>query len=717
MDILKTYINFPIQDPTWVFFLVLLIILLAPMVFGKLRIPHIIGMILAGVVIGEYGLNILERDASFKLFGQVGIYYIMFLAGLEMDLMGFKKNISKGIMFGLLTSLIPFGCGILAGLYLLHYSMATSLLLACIFASHTIVAYPIVARYGLTKHPAVTISIAATMIALLFALIFLAVLAGKYRGGDDSLFWLWFVLKCVGYFAAVFTLFPPIIRMVFKHYTERVILYIFVMAMLFLSAALAELCGIEGLLGAFISGLIFNRFIPHSSSLMNRIEFVGNAVFIPYFLVGVGMMVNLKPLFSELHALWVVGVIVVVSTLSKLFASSITRKLLGFNHAQGLVMFGLSEAHAAGAIAMVMVGTSLVINPATGERLMNNAVLDGVVVMILISCVISSIVTDQGARRMKLQQDNSEDNTSDKPTDDEKILVLVKDTSRIRNITQTAIMMRNQQLNRGLICLNVVNDADFTDPSQRHSREVLDVAEEICVAADVPVQKQSRLAVNIVNGVVHCLRENDASEVLIGLHEKINGDMSFYGHFAQGLIRSMNRQLIIVDYTRPVSTIRKIVVVVPERAEYEAGFYRWVKRIARLTNEIGCRIEFRTNEPVGRLIHQVMQTQFPGVRAEYKQTDTILLPQEVEKLTTEINEDQMLVVVTARPGGISYQSGDNNIGKIIEEQMMRKRNVMMIFPDQYGENNEQYTFIEPLKHQYQESKVSTWLSKWISKVG
>ena len=244
MDSATSYLHLPIQDPTWVFFLVLLIILFAPLLFARLRIPHIIGLILAGVLIGEHGFNILERDTSFKLFGQVGIYYIMFLAGLEMDLVGFKRNLSKGLQFGALTAIIPFIVGYVTGYYLLHYSISASLLLACIFASHTIVSYPIVARYGLTKHPAVTIAISATMIALLFALLVLAVIAGQYRGEANAWFWILFTLKCIGYFAGVFFFFPMIIRWFFKRYTERVVQYIFVIMMVFLSAALADLCGI-----------------------------------------------------------------------------------------------------------------------------------------------------------------------------------------------------------------------------------------------------------------------------------------------------------------------------------------------------------------------------------------------------------------------------------------------------------------------------------------
>ncbi len=711
MDSVTSYLHLPIQDPTWVFFLVLLIILFAPLLFAKLRIPHIIGLILAGVLIGEHGFNILERDTSFKLFGQVGIYYIMFLAGLEMDLVRFKQNLSKGFIFGALTSLIPFVFGFITGYYLLHYTMSASLLLACIFASHTIVSYPIVARYGLTKHPAVTITISATMIALLFALLVLALISGQYKGEADTLFWLLFSVKCIGYFVGIIVVFPIIIRWFFKRYTERVVQYIFVIMMVFLAAALANLCGLEGLLGAFIAGLIFNRFIPYTSPLMNRIEFVGNALFIPYFLVGVGMLVNLQPLFKDMNAIMVVLIIVIASTLSKLIASTIARKIFKFNHAQGLLMFGLSEAHAAGAIAMVMVGTSLEISP--GVPLMSNAVLDGVVLMILISCIISSMATDQGARKLRLQLESSEETTESRPADDEKMMVLVKDTSKLQNILQTAIMMRNTTLNRGLICLNVVNDADFTEKSQAKSRETLRMAEDICSAADVPIQTQSRLAVNIVNGVVHSMRENDASEILIGIHDQQNSDKSYYGQFANGLIQSMERQLIIVDYTQPVNTIRKIIVAVPERAEYEVGFYRWVCRLARLAGEIGCRIEFRTTESTGQMIHQYIQQNHKNIRADYKMMDTW---REFLSLKDEVNPDHLFVVVTARQGGISYHHVFDKIPELLQTHFSHC-SVMMIFPDQFGENNEVYSFSAPLVKRYETNRVSAWMSKWISKVG
>ena len=176
---------FPITDPTLIFFVVLLIILLAPIVMGKLRIPHIIGMVLAGIVIGKYGLNILARDDSFELFGRVGLYYIMFLAALEMDLESVRKSKSKLIVFGLLTFMVPLLLTFFMSIYLLGYGTSASLLLGCIMASNTLVAYPIVSRYGLQRKASVALSVGSSMLSFLFALILLAAIVASNSGDGD----------------------------------------------------------------------------------------------------------------------------------------------------------------------------------------------------------------------------------------------------------------------------------------------------------------------------------------------------------------------------------------------------------------------------------------------------------------------------------------------------------------------------------------------------
>ena len=679
----------PIQDPAWIFFLVLLVILFAPLILNRLRIPHIIGMIFAGVVIGEHGLNLLARDASFEIFGKVGMYYIMFLAGLEMDMEGLRQNISKGITFGLMTSVIPFAFGFGAGYFLLNYSLSASLLLACIFASHTLVSFQLVSRYGLQHHPAVVISVAATLIALLGSLLILAVIAGHYRGGEGVTFWLLFLAKCLIYFTIVFFLFPRIIRWFFRHNRDRVIQYIFVITMVFFSAILADFCGIEGLVGAFVAGLVFNRFIPRTIPLMNRIEFVGNALFIPYFLVGVGMMVNLKPLFSEVGAIVVTLVIVLVSTLSKLLASDLTRRMFGFSSSRGLMMFGLTEAHAAGAIAMVMVGTSIQVD---GEPLMSNEILDGVVIMILVSCIISSIATGSSARRLKLEEVN---NLPDhKHGDDEKILIPINNPDTIDNLVHTAIMMRNPKLNRGIICLNVVNDSIYSTKLAKQSKEYLARASEICASADVRIQTQSRLAVNTVNGVVHCLRENDASEIIVGMHNQQDGDHTLLGSFSQGLLQGMARQLIIARYNIPVTSVRKVHVVIPERAEFETGFYRWVERLSRLVVQIGSKVTYYASDETAELIRQHNSKYYPNIRQEF----SALISQKTDAVLKEnIKADHLLVVVASRPGCVSYHKSMALLPRYLNDNFSSCC-LMMIYPDQYEDNSDDTpSFLAPIK--------------------
>lgn len=685
------------------------------MIFSKLHIPHLIGMILAGVLIGENGINLLERDASFELFGKVGIYFIMFLAGLEMDLQNLKDNRTKGIIFGFITTVIPFAFGLIAGYYFLDYSIPASLLLACILASHTLVAYPIVGRYGLSKSPSVTISVAATMIALLFALLFLAGLSGTFKGSNDVWFWLLFAVKFACYIVGMFVLLPKLIRVFFRKYSEPVIQFTFTLAVVFLAAATAEFCGLEGILGAFLAGLVLNRFVPNTSPLMNRIEFVGNALFIPYFLIGVGMLVNVEPLFHEGKALAVVAIMVIAGTLSKYLAALISRKALKLSHHEGVMMFGLTEAHAAGALAMVMVGVNLEIAP--GVPLMNSAVLDGVVMMILISCIISSIATDQAAKKLKIEIENSgkKERRDSTARDDEKILIPINEPSNIETLMSTAFMMRNQQLKRGLICLNIINDADMSNKAQAHSRECLEMATKLASAADVPIQTQTRLAVNFVTATIHSLKENDASELLIGLHRKRHNGDSFIGQFAQGLIDGMSRQLIIVKMNMPANTIRRIVVAVPEKAEYEKGFYRWINRLARMAEDLGCQMDFYSTEITGHQIMRYMKDRHKNVRTDFEILESW---KEFPALRHELNEDHLLVVVTARPGSISYQKAFSKLPLQLQKDFA-DNSLMLIYPDQQEENNELYAFTDP--HHQNTSSVNTmvgrWLSKWIGEMG
>ncbi|WP_273113537.1 cation:proton antiporter, partial [Hoylesella shahii] len=533
---------FPITDPTLIFFIVMLIILFAPIVMGKLRIPHIIGMVLAGVAVGEYGFNILERDDSFELFGRVGLYYIMFLAALEMDSGALKRNKYRFMIFGLTTFAVPFVLIYLLGTTFLNYTTAASLLLATLMASNTLIAYPIVGRYGLQRNPAVSLSVGSTMIALFLSLVVLAMIVAAHNEDGGSLFWLWFVLKVVGFCGGMAFFVPRLTRWFLRRYSDAVMQFIFVMAILFLSASVSSSIGLEGIFGAFLAGLILNRYVPRLSPLMNRIEFIGNAIFIPYFLIGVGMLINLRLLFQGKGIVWVVLGITLVGTLGKAIAAYLASWRFKMPTPSGQMMFGLTSAHAAGAIAIVMVGMQLQVAP--GRYLITDDILNAVVIMILITCIISSVITEGAAKTFILSEKNIPGSEMlDK--DDESILVPVKYPEYANSLVALAIMMRNPKRNRGIIALNLVYDDENMRANQEKGQRLLDQVSKYAAATDVLTQTQVRIAANIANGIKHAFNEFHASEILIGLHTHKDVSPKFWGQFHQSLFNGLNRQIIM----------------------------------------------------------------------------------------------------------------------------------------------------------------------------
>ena len=678
---------FPITDPTLIFFVVLLMILLSPIIMGRLRIPHIIGMVLAGVLVGKYGLNILGRDASFELFGRVGLYYIMFLAGLEMDMEGLKKNRNRVMIFGMLTFLVPFAMTYFMGVSLLGYIPLASLLLAAIMASNTLIAYPIVGRYGLTRHTSSTLSVGSSMMALFMALIVMASIVNSFHGNGGILFWLLFILKFVAYCVGLIMVIPRVTRWFLRRYSDAVMQFIFILAVVFLSAALSDAVGLEGIFGAFMSGLILNRFVPKVSPLMNRIEFTGNALFIPYFLIGVGMLINVRLLFAGSKILWVVFCIVFFGTLGKAVAAYLAARIFRMSWLAGHMMFGLTSAHAAGAIAMVMVGRRLEVAP--GQYLFGDEVLNGIVIMILFTCVISTVITERAAQRLRLQE--KEDQNMIKNLDDEKILIPVKYPEYSDNLITMATLMRNPRLKRELVALNVVYDDVNMRHNQAEGQRLLDHLCHLASASDVPMVTQVRVAANIANGIKHAFKEFQASEILMGLHFHKEINRSFWGEFTRSLYNGLSRQIIVTRILQPLNTIRRIQVAIPSRAEFEPGFYRWLERLARMAGNLECRIAFHGRNETLQLVNEFIRNRFPSVRAEYEE---MAHWKELPTLGSQVREDHLFVIVTARKGTISYKTAMERLPEELNK-FIKGKTIMIIFPDQYGSEMDDMTFAQP----------------------
>lgn len=697
---------FPITDPTLIFFVVLLIILFAPIIMGKLRIPHIIGMVLAGVLLGQYGLNILVRDDSFELFGKVGLYYIMFLAALEMDFEGMKKKRKHLVIFALLSFSIPFAVTYIASTYILGYQPISGIMLSCIMASNTLISYPIVSRYGLQRKPSVMLSVGETMIALFLALVVIAAVVSVGGDGGGIMFWIWFVVKILAVCFFLAFAIPRLTRWFLRRYSDAVMQFIFIMAILFMSAVLTDAAGLEGIFGAFLSGLILNRYIPHLSALMNRIEFIGNALFIPYFLIGVGMLINVRVLFNGGEIIAVVAAIVFFGTFGKAIAAYLSCYLCRLPLSSGHMMFGLTSAHAAGAIAVLMVGMKM--EEAHGLEIVDDNMLNGVIIMILVTCIISTFVTERSAQGITLRDKDMA--SEDTHKDDEKILIPMKYPEYAERLVNMAILMRNPKLNRGLVGLNVVYDDEKMAKNQEAGRLLLDRMTKVAAAADVKMETQVRVAANIANGIKHAFKEFHASEIIIGMHTHKEVSTKFWGQFHQSLYNGLNQQIMMVRLIQPINTIRRIQVAVPSRAQFEAGFYRWLERLARMADSLECRIQFHGRGDTLQLIRQYINNRHPEARADYSEMDHwVGLP----KLAGTIADDHLFVVVAARKGTVSYK---NALERLPEEitKFFTGKNIIILFPDQYGDPMDEMTFAQP--QHFEDKSAYEHLAEWIEKV-
>jgi len=675
-----------VTDPTWIFSIVLCIILFAPLLLRSLRIPHVIGLILAGVLIGKYGLNILDRDSSFELFGQVGIYYIMFLAGLELDMGSVQHHGRDGLKFGVLTFLIPFLLGLITSHYLLGFGTLTSVLMACIYSSHTLVTYPTVGRYGLGRHRVVVKSVVATAFALFVSLLVLAFVVGSLKPDTSLLTWLIFAAKCFIYVAAVLYVIPHFGRWFLRRYDDSVMQYIFVLALVFLSASFAKLVGLEGLLGAFLAGLVVNRLIPKTSPLMSRLEFVGNAIFIPYFLIGVGMLIDVRIMLGDPQTLWIILVMVVTGAITKLVAAAAMAWWSGEDRSAMWLMFGLTNAHAAGALAIVMIGT----DPAV--HLMNNQVLNGTVMLILFSCVISGFATSRGAKRLALSDTSLEDNRGSYHG---KCLVAYSQYDNVDVMTQFAILIRNPYIPDSLMGLCVSYDAQNEEEgadSYRLGKQMLELAQGIAASADVPMATLNRISTNIAGGILRTMKENECGEVVMCLSDRTTGmNKSSLGQVIDSVVSGSHREVMIVRSIVPPGTIRRVLVAVPQKAEYEVGFYKWLEHICRIGEQLDCHLEFYAHTDTLPYIKGYMKQKHENVRSQYAEMN---LWTQLLNLQHETDANSMLVAVTARPGFISYQPQFDNLPLQIHRYFSHT-SVMLLYPDQWGDPLETVSVFTP----------------------
>ena len=680
--VLASTIDFtlPLADPVLKFLLILLIILAAPLLLNKLRIPHLLGLIIAGAIIGPHGFNLVLRDSSIILSGTAGLLYIMFLAGLEIDMADFKRNSTKSLAFGMYTFLIPMILGTVVGIWVLQFNVLTSVLLASMFASHTLIAYPIISKLGISKNKAVSITVGGTMITDTLALLVLTIIVGMATGQVNDMFWIRLGVSILIFALIVLFGFPFIGRWFFKHVHDNISQYIFVLVMVFLGSFLAQVAGMEAIIGAFLSGLALNRLIPQSSPLMNRVEFVGNAIFIPFFLLGVGMLIDYRTFFTSFETIKVGLIMIIVATAAKYIAAWMTQKTFHLSTDQRSVIFGLSNAQAAATLAAVMVGYNVITGTdANGEpiRLLNESVLNGTILMILVTCTIASFAAQKGAHNVAAQDiSDKEENKKES----EHILIPVSNEETVEELVNLSLAIKSPQNKNGLFALKVIDNHHSDEKALKQSRRVLQTAVNTAAATDTRMKDLLRYDLSISNAIASVVKEREITDLVVGLHKEKDIPAAFLGHIVESVLAESSVSTFIYKPAQPISTVRRHLIIIPELAEKEIGFNQIIFRLRNVTQNTGAATVFYGSEATLNALKKLLAKKSGEASyIEFNDWDDFLI------VFRDIKPDDTMWIILSRKEGLSYAPAMARIPKYLNKYF-QANSFVLAYPVQAGMN-------------------------------
>lgn len=666
--------SIPLQNPVLIFSLVLFIILLSPVLLRRLNIPSIIGLILSGVIIGPHGLGLLEKDKGIDLFATLGLLYIMFIAGLELDMNDFRQYRNKSLLFGLYTFALPMAIGFPACYYLLHYDFTASLLTASMFSTHTLVAYPIVSRLGISRNEAVSVAVGGTILTDTAVLILLAVIMGSNAGDLNGQFWLRLTVSLAIFLFIMFYIIPKVAKWFFRKLaSEKHSHYIFVLAVVFFAAFLAEAAGVEKIIGAFVAGLALNRLVPRSSALMNRIEFSGNALFIPFFLISVGMIVDVSVLLKGPTALIVAGTLTVVALIGKWVAAWAAQLSFGYNRNQRQLIFGLSASHAAATLAIILIGYK--------AQILDENILNGTIILILVTCLVASFATEQGGKRILQQSDGPVVSPAERRTiGAEHILMPIANFDNMDKMLELAILVKDRKSSNPVSLLCVVPNNEEAELNILLARKALERNIVQASATETMVNIVTTIDHNASSGIARISRELMADIILMGWPQKAAMLDRLMGEKTEGLLEGTDKTIFICRLSKPLVAHKRIVVAVPPLAEKESGFETWLNKMGKLSQELSTPLHFHCHPKTEAAIMQSMGK--AGNLHFHVFTDW----EDFLVLLRDVSDTDIFVLVSARKGSASYNNHLAQLPAKLEKHLAGNSRIM-IYPQRAGMND------------------------------
>ncbi|MFC3197411.1 cation:proton antiporter [Parapedobacter deserti] len=669
LDHLSHAFETPLSNPVLIFALILFIILLSPILLRRIKIPGIIGLILSGVAIGPHGLNLLEKNSAVDLFSTIGLLYIMFIAGLELDMNEFRKSRHKSILFGFFTFAIPIAIGYPVCYYVLGYDTLASILISSMFATHTLVAYPVVNSYGISKNEAVAITIGGTILTDTAVLIILAVIIGASQGELDQRFWVTLGISFAVFLLIMFGIVPRIAKWFFQKVEgEKTAHYIFVLSVVFFAAFLAEIAGLEHIIGAFVAGLALNKLIPHSSALMNRIEFIGNAIFIPFFLISVGMIVDTSVLFNGPTALLIAATLTIVAIFSKWIAAWFTQLSFGYSTAQRQVIFGLSSAHAAATLAVIMVGFQY--------QIIDENVLNGTIVLILVTCIVATLSTENASKKVVLAGEQDEITTEKNIARDEQLVLPIANLNNMESLLDFATLIKSKHSPHPLTVLTVVPNNEMAEQNLQRARKNLDSTAKYASGSETEVNMMATIDHNIASGISRAAREIGADGILLGWPSKPGIIEKMVGEKTESILNQTDTNLFMCHVDQPLITQKRIVAFFPPLSESELGFDFCMEKILRLSLELTVAIHYVCAARTETAIADYLKRNKNSTRVFFSYHDEW---EDLAELRKFVKENDLIVFVSSRQGEVSYRHSFDGIPKKLG-RVYAQHNRILIFP-------------------------------------
>ena len=584
MSILDLLSFEPINDPVAVFLLILAIMLVAPLLFERLNLPGIVGLILAGVVVGPEGLGLLERDENIILLGTVGLLFLMFMAGLETSLDDFKDNGDKAIVFGLATFIAPMIIGT-AAMMALGYSFLAAVLVASCFASHTLLALPVLNKLGIMRVPAVNITLGATLITNVVALLVLAVVVKAYDGNLTIGFWLFLIPALTIYTFATLWGIPRIGRWFFRKFGhDESAEFIFVLATLFVVSYVASLIEVEPIIGAFLAGIALTPLIPQLSPLMNRIQFIGNTLFVPFFLISVGMLIDPLILIREPRSLLIAAVMIIAELISKFVAAWGTGKWLNYKFESVMVMFGLTIAQAASTLAAATVAYEI--------GLIDRTTVNGIVALILFTCIVSPLITEKWGQNVNPAVDNKDTLSDTACLLAQRVLVPVANPSNENNLLNLALIL-SKAVDGTLLPLHVLCDRlqQVNAESISQQMQLLAAAEEIAHSANAEVETIGKVDDAVDRGIVRAAVERKASLIICGWKGFSTYQENFFGGVLDNVAAKAIIPVLIARFTQPIANTARIFLAVTKRQALSPEFSSTIDMARVLAAELKASLQ------------------------------------------------------------------------------------------------------------------------------